>query len=50
VSESDLADVRGAGYTDPQILEIVGLAVQFLLTNFINNVAQTESEFPDEAD
>jgi uncharacterized peroxidase-related enzyme len=50
VSESDLADVRGAGYTDPQILEIVGLAVQFLLTNFINNVAQTEPEFPDEAD
>jgi alkylhydroperoxidase family enzyme len=50
VSESDLADVRAAGYTDSQILEIVGLSVQFLLTNFINNVARTDSEFPDEAD
>jgi uncharacterized peroxidase-related enzyme len=50
VSEGDLADVRAAGYTDSQILEIVGLSVQFLLTNFINNVAHTDSEFPDEAD
>jgi uncharacterized peroxidase-related enzyme len=50
VSDGDLAEVRAAGYTDPQILEIVGLAVQFLLTNFINNVAQTDSEFDQTAD
>jgi uncharacterized peroxidase-related enzyme len=50
VSDGDLAEVRAAGYTDPQILEIVELAVQFLLTNFINNVAQTDSEFDQTAD
>lgn len=46
VSDTDLADVRGAGYTDPQILAIVALAVQFLLTNFINNVNQTDLDIP----
>ncbi|WP_345360656.1 carboxymuconolactone decarboxylase family protein [Actinoallomurus liliacearum] len=38
--------LRGAGYTDPQILAIVALAVRFLLTNFINNVNQTDLDIP----
>ncbi|GAA3840824.1 carboxymuconolactone decarboxylase family protein [Streptomyces chiangmaiensis] len=46
VSDADLAAVRGAGYTDPQILAIVAVAVQFLLTNFINNVNQTDIDIP----
>ncbi|GII32322.1 carboxymuconolactone decarboxylase family protein [Planotetraspora mira] len=46
VSDAELAGVRGAGYTDPQILAIVALAVQFLLTNFINNVNQTDLDIP----
>jgi alkylhydroperoxidase family enzyme len=46
VSDADLAAVRSAGYTDPQILAIVTLAVQFLLTNFINNVNQTDVDIP----
>jgi uncharacterized peroxidase-related enzyme len=46
VSDAELAGVRGAGYTDPQILAIVALAVQFLLTNFINNVNQTDIDTP----
>ncbi|MEU9379890.1 carboxymuconolactone decarboxylase family protein [Streptomyces sp. NPDC048279] len=46
VSDTDLADVRGAGYTDAQILAIVAVAVQFLLTNFINNVNQTDLDIP----
>ncbi|WP_432189177.1 carboxymuconolactone decarboxylase family protein [Streptomyces sp. Tue6028] len=46
VSDADLADVRGAGYTDPQILAIVAVTVQFLLTNFINNVNQTDLDIP----
>ena len=46
VSDAELAAVRGAGYTDPQILAIVALAVQFLLTNFINNVNQTDLDIP----
>ncbi|WP_425556867.1 carboxymuconolactone decarboxylase family protein, partial [Dactylosporangium darangshiense] len=46
VSDADLEAVRGAGYTDPQILAIVTLAVQVLLTNFINNVNQTDIDIP----
>jgi alkylhydroperoxidase family enzyme len=46
ISDADLAGVRGAGYTDPQILAIVAVAVQFLLTNFINNVNQTDLDLP----
>ncbi|MFJ8364344.1 hypothetical protein [Streptomyces sp. NPDC093984] len=46
MSDADLAAVRGAGYTDPQILAIVAVAVQVLLTNFINNVNQTDIDVP----
>ena len=46
VSDADLAAVRGAGYTDPQILAVVTLAVRALLTNYINNVNQTTLDIP----
>jgi alkylhydroperoxidase family enzyme len=46
VSDADLAAVRGAGYTDAQILAIVTVTVQFLLTNFLNNVNRTEVDIP----
>lgn len=46
VSDADLAAVRDAGYTDAQILAIVTVAVQVLLTNFINNVNQTDVDIP----
>jgi uncharacterized peroxidase-related enzyme len=46
VSDADLEAVRSAGYTDPQVLAIVTLAVQALLTNFINNVNQTDVDIP----
>ncbi|MEW2502844.1 carboxymuconolactone decarboxylase family protein [Amycolatopsis sp. CA-161197] len=46
VSDADLAAVRDAGYTDSQVLAIVTVAVQALLTNFINNVNQTDIDIP----
>ncbi|MFJ2394454.1 carboxymuconolactone decarboxylase family protein [Streptomyces sp. NPDC087843] len=46
VGDAELESVRGAGYTDPQILAIITVAVQFLLTNFINNVNQTDLDIP----
>jgi uncharacterized peroxidase-related enzyme len=46
VSDEDLAGVRKAGFTDAQVIEIVATAVQFLFTNFINNVAATDIDFP----
>jgi uncharacterized peroxidase-related enzyme len=46
VSDAHLAAVRGAGYTDPQILAIVTLTVRALLTNYLNNVNQTDVDIP----
>jgi uncharacterized peroxidase-related enzyme len=46
VSDANLAAVRGAGYTDPQILAIVTLAVRALLTNYLNNVNLTDVDIP----
>jgi uncharacterized peroxidase-related enzyme len=46
VADSDLDAVRAAGYSDANIVEIVALIAQFMLTNFINNVFETEIDFP----
>jgi hypothetical protein len=46
VSDADLAAIRGACYADAQILAIVTVAVQFLPTNFLNNVNQTDIDIP----
>lgn len=46
VSDADLATVRAAGYTDANIIEMVGLVAMYSLTNFINNVADHHIDFP----
>ncbi len=46
VTDGDLAAVKLAGYSEAQIIEIVGLVVLNVFTNFINNVAETEIDFP----
>lgn len=46
VSDADLAALREAGYADAQIVEIVALTVENVFTNFLNNVAQTDVDFP----
>jgi uncharacterized peroxidase-related enzyme len=46
VSEDDLQAVRAAGFTDANIVEIIALSAQFLLTNFVNNAFDTEIDFP----
>jgi uncharacterized peroxidase-related enzyme len=46
VSDADLEAVRQAGYRDSQVLEIVALAVQFSMTNFLNNVIDTDVDIP----
>jgi uncharacterized peroxidase-related enzyme len=46
VADADIAAVRAAGFTDAQIVEITALAAENVLTNFLNNVAQTEIDFP----
>lgn len=46
VTDEDLGAVRAAGYTDAQVIEIVGLVAESNFTNFVNNVAKTEIDFP----
>lgn len=46
VSDADLAAVRNAGFTDAQIVEIVALVAENSFTNYLNEVAKTEIDFP----
>jgi uncharacterized peroxidase-related enzyme len=46
VSDADLAEVRLAGFNDAQIVEIVALVAENSFTNFLNEVAKTEIDFP----
>jgi uncharacterized peroxidase-related enzyme len=44
--EADLQAVRAAGYTDAQIIEIVQHVALNTWTNYINEVAKTDIDFP----
>jgi uncharacterized peroxidase-related enzyme len=45
-SDAALAGVRQAGATDGEILEVIGLVVLNIFTNYINIVADTDIDFP----
>jgi uncharacterized peroxidase-related enzyme len=46
ISDSDLSAVRAAGYSDAELLEIVGHVALNTLTNTINEVFKTDIDFP----
>ncbi len=46
VSDSDFEAVRSAGYSDAEIVEIVGHVALNTLTNYINDVLGTDVDFP----
>ena len=46
VSDQQLTAVREAGFSDADIVEIVASVVLGCLTNFLNNVADTELDIP----
>jgi uncharacterized peroxidase-related enzyme len=46
VEDADLAAVRAAGFSDPEIVEIVGIVAENMFTNLISNVARLEIDFP----
>ena len=46
VSDEDLEEVRRAGYTDGEIAEIVANVALSTFTNYFNQVADTEIDFP----
>lgn len=46
VDDAALAAVRAAGFGDAEIVEIVAVVAENVLTNMLNNVARTEIDFP----
>jgi uncharacterized peroxidase-related enzyme len=46
IAAADLDAVRAAGFTDAQVIEIVAVVAENFLTNLINNVADTDIDFP----
>ena len=46
VTEADLVALRQVGFTDANIVEMIALSAEFLLTNFINNLFDTPIDFP----
>jgi len=46
ISDADLAVVRRAGFSEPQVIEIVASVALNVLSNYVNNVAQTDIDFP----
>ena len=46
VSDEDVARVRASGYDDGDVAEIVANVVFTIYTNYFNNVAGTEIDFP----
>lgn len=46
VSDNDIAAAKAAGFTDGQIVEIVANVALTIFTNYVNNVAKTQLDFP----
>lgn len=46
VSDDDIAVIHAAGFTDAQIVEIVALVAESSFTNYLNEVAKTDIDFP----
>lgn len=46
IDDADIALVRAAGFSDAQIVEIVALVAENTFTNYLNEVAKTDIDFP----
>ena len=46
VSDADVQAIKAAGYDDEQLIEIVAHVAMTTLTNYVNEVAQTDIDFP----
>ncbi|MGM4914683.1 carboxymuconolactone decarboxylase family protein [Rhizobium sp. 768_B6_N1_8] len=46
VADADITAVRAAGFSDAQIVEIVALVAENTFTNYLNEVAKTDIDFP----
>ena len=46
VSASDISEIKAAGYSDAEVIEIVGHVALNVLTNYVNEVFKTDIDFP----
>ena len=46
VTEAEIKAVRTAGFSDSQIVEIIALVAENCFTNFLNEAAKTDIDFP----
>ena len=46
VRDADISEVRLAGFSEAEVIEIVASVALNVLTNYINNVADTDIDFP----
>jgi alkylhydroperoxidase family enzyme len=46
VTDADLATLRLAGFDEASVIEIIVNVALNVLTNYVNNVAQTDIDFP----
>jgi uncharacterized peroxidase-related enzyme len=46
IDDAEFNRVKDAGFTDSELVEIVALSVQYLLTNYISNVFEIDLDFP----
>lgn len=46
ISDEEFAKIKGAGFSDGEIIEMVTIVAQTFFTNIVNNVAQTTVDFP----
>jgi uncharacterized peroxidase-related enzyme len=46
VSDADIAEAKLAGWTEENLIEIAASSMQYLFTNFMNNLADTDIDFP----
>jgi uncharacterized peroxidase-related enzyme len=46
VGDGDVAEVKAAGYDDAEVMEIVAHVALNTLTNYVNEVAKTDIDFP----
>ncbi|MGZ3254256.1 MAG: carboxymuconolactone decarboxylase family protein, partial [Burkholderiaceae bacterium] len=47
VADTDIAALRAAGFDEASIVEVVVNVALNVLTNYVNNVAQTDIDFPE---
>jgi len=47
VSDEDLEQIRSAGFSDGQVIEIVAVVAINTFTNYFNHVAEPEIDFPE---